>query len=51
MSVGRIRRFPYLLARLLGDLDAGWRGRIGRRIARRLAGRTAGRALGRLFKE
>ena len=40
----------YALARLLGDLAAIGRRRVGRRVARRLAGRAAGRGLGRLFR-
>lgn len=40
----------YWLARLLGDLGAIRRGRVGRRIGRRIAGKLAGRGLGRLFR-
>lgn len=41
----KIRSILYLLARLLGDVNAVRRGRIGQRIVRRVAGRAAGRAL------
>ncbi len=44
------RSFLYMLARLLGDVNAVKRGRVGRRIARRAAGRATGRGLGRLFR-
>jgi hypothetical protein len=44
-----MRSFLYALARLLGDVNAVRRGRVGRRIARRIAGKATGRALGRLF--
>ena len=44
------RGFLYWLARLLGDINAVRRGRVGRRVARRVAGRAAGRGLGKLFK-
>jgi hypothetical protein len=44
------RSFLYLLARLLGDLNAVQKGKVGRRIGRRLAGKATGRALGKLFK-
>jgi hypothetical protein len=40
----------YTLARLMGDVNAVRRGRVGRRIGRRVAGRTTGRWLGRLFR-
>lgn len=44
------RGFLYLLAKLLGDVNAVKRGRVGRRVGRRIAGRAAGRGLGKLFK-
>lgn len=44
------RSFLYMLARLLGDVNAVRRGRVGRRIGRRVAGRATGRGLGKLFK-
>jgi hypothetical protein len=45
-----MRGFLYALARLLGDLTAIRRGRIGQRVARRAAGKASGRLLGRLFR-
>jgi len=45
-----VRSFLYFLARLLGDVNAVRRGRVGRRIGRRIVGRSAGRWLGRLFR-
>ncbi len=44
------RGFLYWLARLLGDVNAVKRGRVGRRVGRRVAGRTTGRILRNLFK-
>jgi hypothetical protein len=44
------RSFLYLLARLLGDINAVKRGRVGQRIGRRIVGRAAGRGIGRLFR-
>lgn len=44
------RSLLYKLARLLGDVNAVKRGRVGRRIGRRIAGRATGRGLGRLFR-
>ena len=45
-----MRSLLYLLARLLGDVNAVNRGKVGRRVARRIAGKGTGRWLGRLFK-
>ena len=44
------RSFLYKLARLLGDVNAVKKGRVGRRVGRRTAGRGMGRLLGKLFK-
>ena len=40
-----IRSLLYWLARILGDVNAVRRGRIGQRIVRRVAGKATGRAL------
>jgi hypothetical protein len=50
MTIGGIRGFLYLVARLLGDVQAVKKGRVGRRIGRRAAGKLSGRWLGRLFR-
>ncbi|MCP1727636.1 ubiquinone biosynthesis protein UbiJ [Natronospira proteinivora] len=50
MSINRTRGLLYWLARVLGDVNAVKRGRVGRRIGRRAAGRVAGRGLGKLFR-
>jgi hypothetical protein len=50
MSINKFRSFLYKLARLLGDVNAIRRGRIGKRIARRGAGKLTGRMLRRIFK-
>lgn len=50
LTIGKTRGFLYLLAKLLGDLNAVKRGTIGRRIARRAVGRATGRAMGRWFR-
>lgn len=44
------RGFLYWLARLLGDVNAVKRGRVGRRVARRATGRATGRLLRKIFK-
>jgi hypothetical protein len=50
VTLGRFRSLLYALARLLGDVQAARRGRVGERIARRGVGRALGRLLGRLFR-
>lgn len=50
MTLGAFRSLLYLLAKLLGDVQAVRKGQIGRRIARRAAGRLAGRLLGLFFR-
>jgi len=44
------RGFLYWLARLLGDVNAVRRGKVGRRVARRLAGKVTARGLWRWFR-
>jgi hypothetical protein len=44
------RGFLYWLARLLGDVEAVKKGRVGPPQWRRLTGRLTGRWLGRLFR-
>ncbi len=47
----KFRSFLYTLAKLLGDVNAVRRGRIGRRIGRRVAGRVVGKQVfRRMFK-
>lgn len=50
MSINRTRGLLYTLAKVLGDVQAVRRGRIGRRVARRAVGKTTGRALSKLFR-
>ena len=50
VSINSTRSLLYQLARLLGDVNAVQKGKVGRRIARRAAGRLTGRGLGRLFR-
>jgi hypothetical protein len=44
------RGFLYTLVKLMGDVNAFQKGKVGRRIGRRLAGKATGRGLGKLFK-
>ena len=48
--MNKLRSFLYRLARLLGDVNAVRRGRVGRRIGRRVAGKATGRAFRKAFK-
>ena len=50
LSIAKTRGFLYWLARLLGDVNAVQKGKVGRRVARRAAGKATGKALGKLFK-
>jgi hypothetical protein len=50
MKINSLRSVLYTVARLLGDVNAVQKGRVGRRIGRRAAGRMTGRGLRRLFK-
>ena len=49
MSINSTRSLLYQVARLLGDVNAAQKGKVGTPIGRRLAGRITGRGLGRLF--
>lgn len=48
--MNRIRSVLYGAAKLLGDVQAVRRGRVGRRIGRRVSGKMTGRLLGRIFR-
>jgi len=50
VSTSSTRSLLYQLARLLGDVSAVQKHRVGKRIARRATGRMTGRALGRMFR-
>ena len=49
-SINATRIILYTIAKLLGDLNAIQKGKVGRRIGRRIAGKGTGRFLGWLFK-
>lgn len=50
MSINKIRNIFYTLGRILGDINAIQKGKIGERIARRAAGKMTGRFLGKIFR-
>ncbi len=45
-----LRSFLYKAARIMGDVNAVKKGKVGKRVARRAAGKGTGKALGKLFK-
>lgn len=51
LTIGKVRSVLYWIAKILGDINAVIKGRIGARIARRAAGKLTGRALGRIFRQ
>jgi len=50
MSIGKTRGFLYWLARLLGDVNAVKKGKVGKRVARRAAGKVTGRTMRKVIK-
>jgi hypothetical protein len=50
MSISSTRSMLYKAARILGDVNAVQKGKIGKRVARRYAGKMTGRMLGRMFR-
>jgi hypothetical protein len=50
MSINKVRSVLYFLAKLLGDVNAVKKGKVGQRIGRRVAGKVTGRLLGKFFK-
>jgi len=49
MSINKTRSILYRIARILGDVNAVQKGKVGRRIARRVVGKAAGRGMRKLF--
>lgn len=45
-----MRSLLYKLARIMGDVNAVKKGKVGRRVGRRAAGKATGRGLSKLFK-
>jgi len=50
MSINKTRGFLYWLARILGDVNAVQKGKVGKRMARRAVGKATGRTLRKLIK-
>lgn len=49
MTINSIRNIHYSIARILGDVNAIQKGKIGQRIVRRSAGRMTGKLLQKVF--
>lgn len=50
MTINKIRNLLYTISRILGDVNAVQKGKIGERIARRTAGRLTGGFLNKIFR-
>ncbi|MGB9664506.1 MAG: hypothetical protein ACPL25_06270 [Ignavibacteria bacterium] len=50
MTINKVRSILYLIARILGDVNAVQKGKIGQRIGRRVLGKFFGRLMRNIFK-
>jgi len=50
LSISKTRGILYFLAKILGDVNAVKKGKVGKRVARRAAGKAAGKGFRKLFK-
>ena len=50
MNISKIRGILYGTAKLLGDINAVNKGKVGQRIERRILGKIAGRIMGKIFR-
>mgnify|MGYP000998801163 CR=1 FL=1 len=50
VSINKFRRGLYKAERIIGDVNAVKKGKVGKSIARRAAGKTTGKTLRRFFK-
>ena len=44
------RGWLYYIAKIMGDVNAVKKGKVGQRIGRRVVGKATGRGIGKLFK-
>lgn len=49
-SINQVRSSLYLIAKLLGDIQAINSGKVGKRVGRRIVGKATGKGIGKLFK-
>lgn len=47
-KISKIRSLLYTTAKVLGDVDAVKKGKVGKRVKKRVLGKIAGRLLGKL---
>jgi hypothetical protein len=45
-----LRSLLYLIARLMGDVNAVQKGKVGQRVGRRVTGKIVGRGMGKFFR-
>ncbi len=45
-----LRSLLYLLGKLLGDISAVSKGKVGKRVGRRIVGKVAGKGIRKIFK-
>lgn len=50
MRINNIRKVLYAISRILGDVNAVKKGKVGKRIGRRVAGKGTGKMMRKLFK-
>lgn len=50
MSINQIRNMLYKVSRILGDINAVQKGKIGQRIARRATGRLTNNLINKIFR-
>ncbi|MCX7874616.1 MAG: hypothetical protein N2321_00455 [Melioribacteraceae bacterium] len=50
MSINKLRNVLFKASRILGDINAIQKGKIGERIARRAAGRVSNNLLNKIFR-
>lgn len=50
MNINKVRKNLYKAARILGDVNAVKKGKVGKRIVRRVAGKQTGKILRKLLK-
>lgn len=50
MSINKVRSVLYTVAKLLGDVNAVAKNKVGQRVVRRMAGKVTGRIFSKWFK-
>ncbi|SFD99740.1 hypothetical protein SAMN05216238_1078 [Lentibacillus persicus] len=50
MKINNIRKVLYTVSKILGDVNAVKKGKVGKRVGRRAAGKGTGKMLQKLFK-